>query len=72
MSNETSLDALADEETQRKARPCWVCSLPEREWVDKAIKEGRSMTVIAAVLVRQGHAEATEHRIKTHKYKHDR
>ena len=66
------LDALADEETAKTAKPCWVCSIPEREWVDKALREGRSMPVIAAVLVKAGHADATHHRVKNHKAKHVR
>jgi len=66
------LDALADEEAAKSKRPCWVCSIPEREWVDSALAAGRSMPVIAAVLVRAGHTDATFHKIKTHKSKHAR
>lgn len=66
------LDALADEEAAKNARPCWVCVLPDRErlWVAEALKAGRSMSIIAKVLVKAGHAGASEHRIKSHKYKH--
>lgn len=70
------LDAIAAEEEAR-LRPvhqCWVCSIPERAWVEKAKKEGRSVPVIVAVLIRQGHSEdlATEYRIKAHLAKHVR
>lgn len=69
------LDALADAVAAKKARPCWVCSLPEKErlWVDKAIKAGRwSIPTIVQVLVDGQHSGATESRIKLHKYKHVR
>lgn len=71
-----NLDALADEEAARlhPAPTCWVCSIPERVWVEKAKREGRSVPVIVAVLIRQGHPEefATEYRIKSHLAKHVR
>lgn len=64
------LDALADEEAARLRPPhqCWVCSIQEREWVEKARREGRSIPVIQAVLIKQGHPQelATIYRIKTH------
>lgn len=64
------LDALADEEAAKinPPHPCWVCSIPERAWVDKAKKDGRSVRVITAVLVKQGHSPemATKHRVGTH------
>lgn len=72
----TDLDAIADEEASKRktGTPCWVCSIPEREWVEKAKKEGRSVAVIAAVLVRQGHPEtmATRSRITNHCASHVR
>jgi hypothetical protein len=73
----TDLDALADEEAERipKGGPrCWVCSIPERAWIEKAGKEGRSLAVIVAVLVRQGHPPeiATKHRVKGHLANHVR
>jgi hypothetical protein len=64
------LDAMADAEVAKLKRPCWICSIPEREWVDKAIKDGRSAPVIAAVLIKQGHADATVHRVKGHRARH--
>jgi hypothetical protein len=70
------LDALADVEASKIKRgpPCWICSIPEREWVEKAKKEGRSLTVIAAVLVRQGHPKdmATRARLEHHLANHVR
>lgn len=71
-----TLDALADEEAERIPKggpPCWVCSIPERAWVD-AQKGKRTMAVIAAVLVRQGHSPelATKHRLKGHLANHVR
>lgn len=70
------LDAIADEEAVKRkgGQPCWICSIPERAWVEKARKEGRTLTVIAAVLIRQGHSEeiATTHRIKGHMANHVR
>lgn len=67
------LDALADEETQRrKSGPkCWTCSIPERAWVD-AQKGKRPLAVIAAVLVRQGHEAATPGRVGQHLRNHVR
>jgi hypothetical protein len=71
----TDLDALADEEATKipKGGPrCWACSIPEREWLEKAYREGRTLAVIAAVLVRQGHADATKHKLKGHLANHVR
>jgi len=70
------LDAMADEETKgrHKGPPCWGCSIPERAWVEKARKEGRTLSVIAAVLIRNGHSpdEATTSRIGQHLRNHVR
>jgi len=72
----TDLDALANEEAAKikRATACWACAIPERDWIEKARKEGRSWTVIAAVLVRQGHpAEMVKrHRLAYHLENHVR
>ena len=72
----TDLDALADEEATRigKSGPrCWVCFIPEREWVD-AQKGKRSVTVIVATLIRAGHPAqmATKSRLRNHLREHVR
>jgi hypothetical protein len=77
LSEPGDLDAVADEEATRLPKggtPCWLCSIPERAWVEKARKEGRTLTVIAAVLVRQGHPKekATQGRIGGHLRNHVR
>lgn len=71
------LDAIAAEEEalRKKAGPrCWMCSLPkrDREWAEKARRDGRSTPVIAATLVRAGHPknEATRARIENHLNNH--
>jgi hypothetical protein len=71
----TDLDALADEEASKATRggpKCWTCSIPEREWVEKAYREGRTLGVIVSVLVRQGHESATVHKVKGHLANHVR
>lgn len=71
----TDLDAIAAEEEAKLNPPpqCFLCSIPEREWVDKA-KGGRSMSVIRAVLIRQGHPAdlLTDYRMKKHMSEHVR
>ena len=71
----TDLDAIANEEASKR-KPgvaCWVCSIPERAWVD-AQKGRRTVPVIVATLIRQGHPEsmATRHRIQNHWTNHVR
>lgn len=72
----TDLDAMADEEApkHKSGVPCWACSIPERAWVEKARKEGRTLTVIAAVLIRNGHPpeHATTSRLGQHLRNHVR
>lgn len=71
----TDLDAMAEEEASKRKSgpPCWACSIPERAWVD-AQKGKRSVAVIAAVLVRQGHSAemATRSRLYSHLANHVR
>lgn len=71
------LNAIANEEAAKQHGPgvqCWVCSIPEREWIEKARREGRTLPVIAATLVRVGHPKdkATVHRISNHLLNHVR
>lgn len=71
------LDAIAAEEEEKIPGPgvkCWLCSIPERDWVEKARREGRTLPVIAAVLVRQGYDKDRVgiHRLSNHLKRHVR
>lgn len=68
------LDAIAAEELAKRTPPvpCWLCGLPEREWVEKARTKGLSIPVIIATLERAGVNGATRHRISNHMATHVR
>jgi hypothetical protein len=48
-----SLDAFADSLPARQNGPvCWACALKERAWVEKARRDGRTISTIRATLIK--------------------
>lgn len=66
------LDAIAAEETikAKRAYPCVICPLPEREWLERKRAEGLSFPVLTRTLARAGHPEITVHHVKGHFNRH--
>lgn len=67
------LDAIHAEESSRSRRGgpmCWVCVLPEREWLEQKRREGTTYPVLLSVLLRAGHPDATIHRLRGHFQNH--
>jgi hypothetical protein len=71
------LDQIAAEEKVkiRPVHPCWVCSIPNqehREWVDRVLREGMSITVVTNTLIAAKYPKelATRSRVKSHRALH--